>query len=73
MRELTIKEKRVSKYFFTYTFNENDYTVTVKQNGDMNCTCFNGSNFGVNGKQNCRHKRLVKDNLLSGVKKITTR
>jgi len=57
---LTIKSitKGLNKTF--YEFDERDYVVSIDNNGkQINCTCYHGSNIGVNKHDGCRHKQLV--------------
>jgi len=53
----TIKEDKLNVYFY---FNNNDNIVCINRyNLKIKCTCFHGSNFGINNKQLCKHKRFI--------------
>ena len=59
-KEISINNIIEGKYKTFYYFNENSYIVTIdKHTNQINCTCFNGSNMGINNKQICYHKRYI--------------
>ena len=58
--ELSIRDYRVSNDKVYWSFNENDYTITYdKKTKQLACNCINGSNWGINNKQICKHKKFI--------------
>jgi hypothetical protein len=59
-KSLTIKKILTGVRNEYYYFKENDYVVRYNHDEQsIHCTCYNGSNFGVNNKQICKHKKYV--------------
>lgn len=46
----------LGSYIFCTFINSEATTTYHKLKGIITCTCFNGSNFGINNKQLCKHK-----------------
>lgn len=59
---LTIKKTITGRKFISFTFEEKPYTVKIDRiSNKISCSCFNGSNMGVNNKQICKHKKFILD------------
>ncbi len=57
---LTIKSIVKGNHKTFYEFIEKEYSVSVDNlTGLISCTCFMGSNMGINKESSCKHKREV--------------
>jgi len=59
-RDIQIDEVNLGMRKGYFTFLNRPYCVSIDyQTGHLHCECINGSNFGVNNKQVCKHKKAV--------------
>jgi len=60
VKKITIKSITEGNHKVYFRFEENDYIVSIdKYTQKISCSCYNGSNFGINGKQICYHKKYI--------------